>query len=148
MCFPFTCLVHSYWGIITKFEVKSRSIISAYLATTSMIYKNWHNYWHNFRNRQAMQVAYYATFSSTIYQSLLTPTPLPPTLPLDPLLQITSVNFRAENILFDNNVSLRIILWLSQLMQDAVNTIALNFSQHGTRVWKYEFVFHNLTINR
>ena len=145
MCLPLTCLVHSYWSIITKFEVKSRSIISAYLASTSIIYKNWHNYWHNFR--KALLVAYYATFSSTIYPR---PPPPPPRCPWIRFckLQLLTINFRDENILFDNNVSLRIILWLSQLMQDAVNTIVLNFSQHGTRVWKYEFVFHNLTINR
>ena len=29
MCLPFTCLLHSCCGIFTKFEVKSRSIISA-----------------------------------------------------------------------------------------------------------------------
>ena len=49
----------------------------------SIIYKNWHNYWHNFR--KALLVANNATFSSTIYHSLT----FPPLLPLDPLLQIT-----------------------------------------------------------
>ena len=32
MCLPFTCLLHSCCGIFTKFEVKSRSIISALFA--------------------------------------------------------------------------------------------------------------------
>ena len=64
-----------------------------------------------------MQVAYYATFSSTTYHSL---TPLPNCCPWIRFrkLQLLTINFRDENILFDNNVSLRIILWLSQLMQD------------------------------
>ena len=144
MCLPFTCLVHSYWSIITKFEVKSRSIISAYLPSMSIIYKNWHNYWHNFR--KALLVANNATFSSTIYHSLTFPRCCPWIRFCK--LQFLTINFCDENILFDSNVSLRIILWISQLMQHVVNTIVLNFSQHGTRVWKYEFVFHNLTINR
>ena len=41
-------------------------MISAYLAKINQIYKNKLNYWHDFRNIGALQVAYYATFWSTI----------------------------------------------------------------------------------
>ena len=47
------------------------SIISAYFAKLSINYKNQQNYWYNFRNAQALLVAYYATFSSTVYQESL-----------------------------------------------------------------------------
>ena len=66
MFLPFTCLLHCYWGIFTKFEEKGRNIISAYLAKINHNLKNNLNYWHNFRNIGALLVAYYATFSSTI----------------------------------------------------------------------------------
>ena len=66
MFLPFTCLLHCYWGIFTKFEEKGRNIISAYLAKINHNLKNKLNYWHNFRNIGALPVAYYATFSSTI----------------------------------------------------------------------------------
>ena len=66
MFLPFTCLLHCYWGIFTKFEEKGRSIISAYLAKINHNLKNKLNYWHNFRNIGALLVAYYATFSSTV----------------------------------------------------------------------------------
>ena len=66
MFLPFTCLLHCYWGILTKFEEKGRRIISAYLAKIKQNLQKKVNYWHNFRNIGALQVAYYATFSSTI----------------------------------------------------------------------------------
>ena len=68
MFVPFTCLLHCYWGILTKFEEKGRRIISAYLANIKQNYKKKVNYWHNFRNIGALLVAYYATFSSTIWK--------------------------------------------------------------------------------
>ena len=38
----------------------------------SMTYKNEeHNYWHNFRSKRAMLVAYGVTFASTVYKSLV-----------------------------------------------------------------------------
>lgn len=37
MCFTFTCLLHRYRGVFTKFKVKSRSIISPFFAKTSVI---------------------------------------------------------------------------------------------------------------
>ena len=37
---------------------------------SSIIYKNQHSYWHDFRNIRALLVAYYATFASTIYRGL------------------------------------------------------------------------------
>ena len=44
MCLPFTCFLHSYWGFLTKFNVKTRTIISAFFAkmssTTSSILCN------------------------------------------------------------------------------------------------------------
>ena len=46
-------------------------MISAYFAKLSINYKNQQNYWYNFRNAQALLVAYYATFSSTVYQESL-----------------------------------------------------------------------------
>ena len=55
---------------VFKFKEKSGSTISAFLSEMIIIYKNRHNYWHNFRNMRALLVEYYATFSSTIYQSL------------------------------------------------------------------------------
>ena len=60
----------SGWGIFTKFKVKSRSIISAFFAKMSIIYKNYHNYWYNFRNIRTLLVTYYTTFANTIYQCL------------------------------------------------------------------------------
>lgn len=53
-----------------KYKVEG-SIISAYFAKLSIICKNQQNNWHNFRNTQALLVAYYATFSSTVYQESL-----------------------------------------------------------------------------
>ena len=55
--------------LITKFKLKSRSIISEFFVKMSTIYKTWHN----FRKmcERALQIAYYATFASTIYQSLI-----------------------------------------------------------------------------
>ena len=55
-----------------KYKVEG-SIISAYFAKLSIICKNKQNNWHNFRkfNTQALLVAYYATFSSTVYQESL-----------------------------------------------------------------------------
>ena len=44
-------------------------------AKTSLIYKYQQNYWHNFRNIRALQVAYHATFASTVYQSLFSRVP-------------------------------------------------------------------------
>ena len=38
--FRCTCLLHSYLGVITKFEVKSRSLISAFFSKMSIFYKN------------------------------------------------------------------------------------------------------------
>ena len=54
------------WGVCTKSKVKSGSIISSFFAITSIIYKNWLNYWNNFRNIRALQVAYHASFASII----------------------------------------------------------------------------------
>ena len=59
------------WGVCTKSKVKSGSIISSFFAITSIIYKNWLNYWNNFRNIRVLQVAYHASFASIIYQTLL-----------------------------------------------------------------------------
>ena len=59
------------WGVCTKSKVKSRNIISSFFVITSIIYKNWLNYWNNFRNIRALQVAYHASFASIIYQTLL-----------------------------------------------------------------------------
>ena len=52
--------------VLIKFKEKGRRIISAYLAKIKQIYQNKLNYWHNFRNIRVLQVAYYATFSSTV----------------------------------------------------------------------------------
>ena len=59
------------WGVCTKSKVKSRNIISSFFVITSIIYKNWLNYWNNFRNIRALQVACHASFASIIYQTLL-----------------------------------------------------------------------------
>ena len=54
------------------FAIYSRSTISAFFVKMSIIYKNWHNYWHNFRNIRALLalVTYYATSAITIFKSL------------------------------------------------------------------------------